>query len=302
MSFIDSLPEVRGLLVANVPLKKYTWLRVGGEAEVLFVPKDETDLAHFLSSTSNEIPVTVLGAASNLLVGDSGVKGVVIKLGGGFSNVSIEGSFVRAGAAALDSKVAKKAALSGISGLEFYAGIPGTVGGALRMNAGCYGSETKDVLVSTVALDRSGRRIVLNLNELKYSYRHSGASNDLIYTEALFKGVPGDISSIHDKISEISDNRNISQPIKEKTGGSTFKNPDKKKSKGLSAWELIDAAGGRGLKVGGAQMSQKHCNFMINTGEATAADFECLGNEIVSKVKKYSGVELQWEIQKIGNF
>lgn len=302
MSFIDSLPEVRGLLVANVPLKKYTWLRVGGEAEVLFVPKDETDLAHFLSSTSNEIPVTVLGAASNLLVGDSGVKGVVIKLGGGFSNVSIEGSFVRAGAAALDSKVAKKAALSGISGLEFYAGIPGTVGGALRMNAGCYGSETKDVLVSAVALDRSGRRMVLNLNELKYSYRHSGASNDLIYTEALFKGVPGDISSIHDKISEISDNRNISQPIKEKTGGSTFKNPDKKKSKGLSAWELIDAAGGRGLKVGGAQMSQKHCNFMINTGEATAADFECLGNEIVSKVKKYSGVELQWEIQKIGNF
>jgi UDP-N-acetylmuramate dehydrogenase len=302
MSFIDSLPEVRGLLVANVPLKKYTWLRVGGEAEVLFVPKDETDLAHFLSSTSNEIPVTVLGAASNLLVGDSGVKGVVIKLGGGFSNVSIEGSFVRAGAASLDSKVAKKAALSGISGLEFYAGIPGTVGGALRMNAGCYGSETKDVLVSTVALDRSGRRMVLNLNELKYSYRHSGASNDLIYTEALFKGVPGDISSIHDKISEISDNRNISQPIKEKTGGSTFKNPDKKKSKGLSAWELIDAAGGRGLKVGGAQMSQKHCNFMINTGEATAADFECLGNEIVSKVKKYSGVELQWEIQKIGNF
>ena len=302
MSFIDSLPEVRGLLVANVPLKKYTWLRVGGEAEVLFVPKDETDLAHFLSSTSNEIPVTVLGAASNLLVGDSGVKGVVIKLGGGFSNVSIEGSFVRAGAAALDSKVAKKAALSGISGLEFYAGIPGTVGGALRMNAGCYGSETKDVLVSSVALDRSGRRMVLNLNELKYSYRHSGASNDLIYTEALFKGVPGDISSIHDKISEISDNRNISQPIKEKTGGSTFKNPDKKKSKGLSAWELIDAAGGRGLKVGGAQMSQKHCNFMINTGEATAADFECLGNEIVSKVKKYSGVELQWEIQKIGNF
>jgi UDP-N-acetylmuramate dehydrogenase len=277
-------------------------LRVGGEAEVLFVPKDETDLAHFLSSTSNEIPMTVLGAASNLLVGDSGVKGVVIKLGGGFSNVSIEGSFVRAGAAALDSKVAKKAALSGISGLEFYAGIPGTVGGALRMNAGCYGSETKDVLVSTVALDRSGRRMVLNLNELKYSYRHSGASNDLIYTEALFKGVPGDISSIHDKISEISDNRNISQPIKEKTGGSTFKNPDKKKSKGLSAWELIDAAGGRGLKVGGAQMSQKHCNFMINTGEATAADFECLGNEIVSKVKKYSGVELQWEIQKIGNF
>ena len=244
----------------------------------------------------------MLGAASNLLVGDSGVKGVVIKLGGGFSNVSIEGSFVRAGAAALDSKVAKKAALSGISGLEFYAGIPGTVGGALRMNAGCYGSETKDVLVSAVALDRSGRRMVLNLNELKYSYRHSGASNDLIYTEALFKGVPGDISSIHDKISEISDNRNISQPIKEKTGGSTFKNPDKKKSKGLSAWELIDAAGGRGLKVGGAQMSQKHCNFMINTGEATAADFECLGNEIVSKVKKYSGVELQWEIQKIGNF
>ena len=302
MSFIDSLPEVRGLLVANVPLKKYTWLRVGGEAEVLFVPKDETDLAHFLSSTSNEIPISVLGAASNLLVGDSGVKGVVIKLGGGFSNVSIEGSFVRAGAAALDSKVAKKAALSGISGLEFYAGIPGTVGGALRMNAGCYGSETKDVLVSTVALDRSGRRMVLDLNELKYSYRHSGASNDLIYTEALFKGVPGDISSIHDKISEISDNRNISQPIKEKTGGSTFKNPDKKKSKGLSAWELIDAAGGRGLKVGGAQMSQKHCNFMINTGEATAADFECLGNEIVSKVKKYSGVELQWEIQKIGNF
>ena len=302
MSLIDSLPEVRGSLVANVPLKKYTWLRVGGEAEVLFMPKDEADLAHFLSSTSENISMTVLGAASNLLVGDSGVKGVVIKLGGGFSTVSIEGYFVRAGAAALDNKVAKKAALSGISGLEFYAGIPGTVGGALRMNAGCYGSETKDVLVSAVALDRSGRRMVLNLNELKYSYRYSGASNDLIFTEALFKGVPGDISSIHDKISEISNNRNTSQPIKEKTGGSTFKNPDKVMSRGLSAWELIDAAGGRGLKVGGAQMSQKHCNFMINTGEATAADFECLGNEIISKVKKYSGVELQWEIQKIGNF
>jgi len=302
MSLIDSLPEVRGLLAANVPLEKYTWLRVGGEAEVFFMPKDEADLAHFLSSTPDDISMTVLGAASNILVHDSGVKGVVIKLGGGFSNVSIEGTSVRAGAAALDSKVAKKAALSGISGLEFYAGIPGTIGGALRMNAGCYGSETKDVLESAVALDRSGRRMVLNLKELQYSYRHSGVSNDLIYTEALFKGLPGDISSINDKISKISNNRNESQPLKEKTGGSTFKNPDKTISKGLSAWELIDAVGGRGLKVGGAQMSNKHCNFMINTGNATASDFEDLGNKIVSKVKKSFGVELEWEIQKIGKF
>ena len=282
-------------------MRKSTWFRAGGNALGYVIVNSISDLKTIISY-SDQIKYYIVGVGSNLMVRDGGFNGLIIKLGKNFNKIKINKDTLSVGGGVLDVNLAKFALKNLIKDFEFFSGIPGTIGGAIKMNAGCYGSETKDVLVSTVALDRSGRRMVLNLNELKYSYRHSGASNDLIYTEALFKGVPGDISSIHDKISEISDNRNISQPIKEKTGGSTFKNPDKKKSKGLSAWELIDAAGGRGLKVGGAQMSQKHCNFMINTGEATAADFECLGNEIVSKVKKYSGVELQWEIQKIGNF
>jgi len=300
MGLIDKLPPVRGKLSANVPLAPYTWLRVGGAAEVLFMPKDEADLAHFLSSTPDNIPVTVLGVASNTLVRDGGVKGVVVRLGPGFAKIETDGLSLRAGAAALDNKVAKDAAKAGISGLEFYAGIPGTIGGALRMNAGCYGSETKDVLFEAVALDRTGRRQVMPLEELGYSYRHSTAPDDLIFVEAVFRGKADKSMAIKARMEKITSKREDSQPIREKTGGSTFKNPDPEQSAGRGAWQVIDAAGGRGFKVGGAMMSEKHCNFMINTGAARAADLEELGEVMRAKVKESQGVDLEWEIKRIG--
>ena len=300
MSLINRLPPVRGKLSADVPLAPYTWLRVGGPAEVLFMPKDEADLAHFLSSTSDDIPVTILGVASNTIIRDGGVKGVVVRLGPTFGKVSTEGLTVRAGTAALDNRVAKEAAKAGIAGLEFYAGIPGTIGGALRMNAGCYGTETKDVLIEAAALDRTGRRQVMPLSELGYSYRHSKAPNELIFVEAVFKGKADDPAAITARMADITSRREESQPIREKTGGSTFKNPDQTQSGGRGAWKVIDAAGGRGLKVGGAQMSEKHCNFMINTGDATAADLEGLGEAMIAKVKDTQGVDLEWEIKRIG--
>ncbi len=300
MSLINRLPPVRGKLSADVPLAPYTWLRVGGPAEVLFMPKDEADLAHFLSSTSDDIPVTILGVASNTIIRDGGVKGVVVRLGPTFGKVSTEGLTVRAGTAALDNRVAKEAAKAGIAGLEFYAGIPGTIGGALRMNAGCYGTETKDVLIEAAALDRTGRRQVMPLLELGYSYRHSKAPNDLIFVEAVFKGKADDPAAITARMADITSRREESQPIREKTGGSTFKNPDQTQSGGRGAWKVIDAAGGRGFKVGGAQMSEKHCNFMINTGDATAADLEGLGEAMIAKVKDTQGVDLEWEIKRIG--
>lgn len=301
MALIDTLPKVRGKLSANVPLAPYTWFRVGGPAEVLFMPKDEADLAHFLSSTPDDIPVQVLGVASNTLVRDGGVPGVTIRLGPAFGTVTIEAKTrLRAGTAALDNRVAKEAAKAGIAGLEFYAGIPGTIGGALRMNAGCYGSETKDVLTEAVAIDRSGRRQIMSLEELGYTYRHSAASLDLIFVEAVFEGRPDDPQAITARMNDITAKREESQPIREKTGGSTFKNPDQSLSGGRGAWQVIDAAGGRGLKVGGAQMSEKHCNFMINTGDASAADIERLGDTIKAKVKESEGVDLEWEIRRIG--
>jgi len=300
VSLIDRLPEVRGKLSENVTLAPYTWFRVGGAAEVFFMPKDEADLAHFLSSTPDDIPVHVLGVASNTLVRDGGIKGVVIRLGPDFARIEIEGQTLRAGAAALDTKVAKAAAKAGLAGLEFYAGIPGSIGGALRMNAGCYGSETKDVLVSAVALDRTGRRQIMPLEEFGYAYRHSDAPKDLIFTRAEFKGVPDAPEAIKARMEAITKRREESQPIREKTGGSTFKNPDQTQSKGRGAWQVIDAAGGRGLKIGGAQMSEKHCNFMINTGEASAADLEGLGEAIRAMVKDKEGVDLHWEVKRIG--
>ena len=300
MSLIDRLPSVRGKLSENVPLAPYTWLRVGGPAEVFFMPKDEADLAHFLSSTPDDIPVTILGVASNTIIRDGGIKGVVVRLGPSFAKVTTDGLTVRAGTAALDNKVAKEAAKAGIAGLEFYAGIPGTIGGALRMNAGCYGTETKDVLVEAVALDRTGRRQVMPLSELGYSYRHSKAPNDLIFVEAVFKGTADDSAAISARMDEITARREESQPIREKTGGSTFKNPDQEQSGGRGAWQVIDAAGGRGFKVGGAQMSEKHCNFMINTGDATAADLETLGETMIARVKERQGVDLEWEVKRIG--
>jgi len=301
MALIDHLPEVRGKLSANVSLAPYTWFRVGGPAEVLFMPKDEADLAHFLSSTPDDVPVHVLGVASNTLVRDGGVPGVTIRLGPSFGQVTIEGQTrVRVGTATLDNRVAKDAAKAGIAGFEFYAGIPGTIGGALRMNAGCYGSETKDILIEAVALDRTGRRQIMPREEFGYSYRHSNAPLDLIFVEAVFEGNPDESESIKTRMAEITAKREKSQPIREKTGGSTFKNPDPAQSGGRGAWQVIDAAGGRGYKVGGAQMSEKHCNFMVNTGEASAADIERLGESIRAKVKASEGVDLDWEIRRIG--
>ena len=301
MDLLGRLPSVRGKLSANVPLAPYTWLRVGGPAEVLFMPKDEADLAHFLSSTPDDIPVTILGVASNTLVRDGGVKGVVVRLGPSFGQVTTDGKTVTAGAAALDNKVAKEAAKAGIAGLEFYAGIPGTIGGALRMNAGCYGAETKDILRETVALDRTGRRQVMPLDEMGYSYRHSKAPDDLIFVEAVFEGTKDKPADIQARMDDITARREESQPIREKTGGSTFKNPDQDQSGGRGAWQVIDAAGGRGFKVGGAQMSEKHCNFMINTGDASAADLETLGETMRQMVKDSEGVDLDWEIKRIGD-
>jgi len=295
VSLLNRLPDVRGSLRANVSLAPFTWLRVGGAAEALFMPKDEADLAHFLSSTPDDIPVQILGVASNIIIRDGGIKGVVIRLGPAFGKVSTDGLQVIAGAAALDKTVAKKAAAAGIAGLEFYAGVPGTIGGALRMNAGCYGAETKDVLVSVVAIDRTGRRQVMSLGEMHYSYRHCGAAADLIFTEAVYEGRPDKPSAITARMNEITTKREASQPIREKTGGSTFKNPD-----GHSSWKLIDAAGCRGLRVGGAQMSEQHCNFMINADGATAADLEELGETVRTRVLESQGVQLNWEVRRIG--
>ena len=295
MSLINDLPQIRGNLRENVGLAPFTWLRVGGEAEVLFIPKDEADLAHFLSSTPDDIPVHILGVASNTLVRDGGVKGVVIRLGPAFGQIQTDGLRLTAGSAALDKLVARKAADAGIAGLEFYAGVPGTIGGALRMNAGCYGGETKDILKSVVALDRTGRRQVMSLAEMDYSYRHCGAPSDLIFTQAVFEGTRDDPKNIHGRILEITARREASQPIREKTGGSTFKNPE-----GQSSWKLIEAAGCRGLQIGGAQISEQHCNFMINKGNATAADLETLGETVREKVLASQGVDLHWEVRRIG--
>ena len=295
MSLINDLPQIRGNLRENVGLAPFTWLRVGGEAEVLFIPKDEADLAHFLSSTPDDIPVHILGVASNTLVRDGGVKGVVIRLGPAFGQIQTDGLRLTAGSAALDKLVARKAADAGIAGLEFYAGVPGTIGGALRMNAGCYGGETKDILKSVVALDRTGRRQVMSLAEMDYSYRHCGAPSDLIFTQAVFEGTRDDPKNIHGRILEITARREASQPIREKTGGSTFKNPE-----GQSSWKLIEAAGCRGLQIGGAQISEQHCNFMINKGNATAADIEALGETVREKVLASQGIDLHWEVKRIG--
>lgn len=295
MSLIDQMPSVRGSLKTDVPLAPYSWLRVGGPADVFFMPKDEADLALFLSSLDPDIPVTVLGVASNTLVRDGGIEGVVIRLGPAFGIVETDGLRVTAGAAALDARVAKAAAKAGIADLEFYAGVPGTIGGALRMNAGCYGAETKDVLVEVIAIDRRGRRCVISKADMDYSYRKSGASPDLIFTAAIFEGTADVPDAIQSRMDDITQKRENSQPIRSKTGGSTFKNPD-----GHSAWRVINAAGMRGFRVGGAQMSEQHCNFMINADNATAADLETLGETVRAKVLETQGISLDWEVRRIG--
>lgn len=300
-SLLDRLPQVRGKLIENASLADITWLRVGGPAQVLFLPADAADLARFLAETPRDIEVRVLGAGSNTLVRDGGLPGVTVKLTPAFGKVeALDNNRIRAGAAALDKMVAKAAAKAGIAGLEFYVGVPGAIGGALRMNAGCYGTETKDVLVEAIALDRTGRRIIAPVSELGYAYRHSDAPEDWIFIEAVFQGEADDPAAVTERMTAITERREASQPIREKTSGSTFKNPDPEGSGGRSAWQLVDAAGWRGKPIGGARFSEQHCNFLINDGTATASDLETLGETVRAEVKAQFGVELHWEVKRIG--
>ena len=289
------LSKLRGRLLPNQSLAELTWFRVGGPAQIMFMPEDESDLSYFLANLPSDMPVTVIGLGSNLIVRDGGVPGVVIRLGRGFNEVSVEGTRIRAGAAVPDVKVARAAQEAGIAGLAFMRGIPGGVGGALRMNGGAYGRETKDALVEARAVDRKGGVHVLKNIDMGYTYRHCGVPGDFIFTHALYQGEPGDSAVIAAEMDKITESREATQPIKSRTGGSTFKNPP-----GQKAWQLIDAAGCRGLKVGAAQVSELHCNFLINCGGATAADIETLGETVRRRVKANSGAELQWEIQRIG--
>jgi UDP-N-acetylmuramate dehydrogenase len=292
---IDRLPPVRGRLSENVPLAPITWFRVGGAAEIMFRPADIDDLAAFLAGRPADVPVTVIGVASNLLVRDGGVAGVVVRLGRGFVEIAATGAEVEAGAGALDLNVALTCQQAGIAGLEFMSGIPGTVGGGLRMNAGAYGTEFKDVLREAVALDPRGRRHALPIAALDLSYRHCGLPEDWIFVAARFSGEIGESAAIGRRMAEIQAAREASQPIRARTGGSTFANPP-----GRKAWELIDAAGCRGLRRGGAMVSPMHANFLVNTGDATAADLEVLGEDVRRRVLSASGITLAWEIRRIG--
>lgn len=293
---LSRLPPVRGRLQAQVSLREFTWFRVGGPAEVLFSPADVDDLSSFLRDLDADIPVTVIGVGSNLLVRDGGVPGVVIRLGKGFGGIEIVNeTSLRVGAAVPDVKVARAALDAGIAGLTFFRGIPGTIGGALRMNGGAYGRETKDVLVEARAVSRVGDEMTLSVAEMNYSYRHCGAQKDLIFVEALFQGERGDTEIIAAEMKAITQAREATQPVRSRTGGSTFKNPD-----GGKAWELIDAASMRGFSVGNAMVSEKHCNFLINTGGATAQDLETLGDTVRERVFETSGITLEWEIRRIG--
>jgi UDP-N-acetylmuramate dehydrogenase len=295
-ALVKRLPAVRGRLEANAPLADLTWFRAGGPAEVLFTPMDETDLADFLRATPKDIPIYVIGVGSNLLVRDGGVPGVVIRLGRGFSDIKLEAdNRVRVGTAVLDVRVARFAYDNSIDGLTFLRGIPGTIGGALRMNGGAYGGETKDVLVEVRTVNRAGIVHVFSNADMKYSYRHCGAPEDLIFTEALLQGRAGNQPDILAAMNKITDSREATQPIKSRTGGSTFKNPPGNKS-----WQLIDKAGLRGFAIGPAKVSELHCNFLINEGGATATQIEELGETIRARVLATSGIELDWEIKRIG--
>ena len=289
------LPQLRGRLLANQNLAELTWFRVGGPAQVLFMPEDENDLAYVLRNLPSEIPVSVLGAGSNTIVRDGGIEGVVVRLGRGFNEVSVEeGNRVRAGTAALDLMVARAAQKAGIAGLSFLSGIPGTIGGALRMNGGAYGGETKDILLEARGVDRAGNLLTYSNADMGFAYRRCGVPDDVIFTSALLQGRPGDANAIAVEMDNIKQKREASQP-RNRTGGSTFKNPP-----GQSAWKLVDDAGCRGLRVGDAQVSELHSNFLINLGHATAADIETLGETVRARVKEKSGVDLEWEIKRVG--
>jgi len=291
-----AMPKLRGRLLANQPLAELTWFRVGGPAQVLFTPSDEDDLAYFLKRLPEELPVYVVGVGSNLIVRDGGMPGAVIRLAPrAFGETGTEGDVVSAGAAALDKRVAETAASANLAGLEFYSGIPGTIGGALRMNAGANGAETKDVLIEATGIDRKGNVLTFSNADMKFVYRNCGVDPSVIFTSARFGGKPAAPDAIRARMNEVQTHRETAQPIREKTGGSTFQNPP-----GNSAWKLIDAAGCRGLKLGGAQVSEMHCNFLINIGNATGHDIEGLGETVRERVKQSSGIELHWEIKRIG--
>lgn len=290
-------PALRGRLIANRSLSDLTWFRVGGPAQVLFTPADEEDLSALLSALDPGTPVTVIGLGSNLIVRDGGIPGVTVRLGGkAFGSVAVDGERLRAGTAVPDMRLAKAAAEASLGGLAFYRGIPGSVGGALRMNAGAHGGETTDVLIAARGIDRGGNLRTFTQAEMGFAYRHSGAPDDVIFTSALFQGRPGARETIEAEMERVTAAREAAQPIRERTGGSTFKNPE-----GGKAWALIDAAGCRGLRVGGAEVSRMHCNFLINRDDATAADIEALGEEVRRRVREHSGVELHWEIRRIGS-
>jgi UDP-N-acetylmuramate dehydrogenase len=290
-----ALPPVRGTYAENAPLKDLVWFRAGGPAETLFRPADVEDLATFLYAKPADLAVTIIGVGSNLLIRDGGIPGVVVRLPGSFGKIVAEGRRVRVGAAALDAAVARAAADAGIAGLEFLRGIPGTIGGALRMNAGCYGREIKDVFVEAKAVDGNGTIVTLTPGDMAFVYRKSGTPDRLIFVEAVLEGEAGDADEIRARMNALVEQRESTQPVKAKTGGSTFKNPP-----GHKAWQLIDQAGCRGLMHGAAQVSEKHCNFLINTGDATAADIEAVGEEVRARVKDKFGIELEWEIKRVG--
>ena len=293
------LPPTRGKMVPDASLAEHTWFRVGGPAEALFRPVDVDDLSHFLARCPQDIPVTVLGLASNVLIRDGGIPGVVVKLGPNFASIKVVGATLTAGAAAVDMNVARTSQSAGIAGFEFLSGIPGTIGGGLRLNAGAYGREFKDVVTKVVALDRAGNKQTLYNDQMDFGYRHCGIPKDWIFIEATMDGEPGDPGEIQRKIQEIQQSRTTSQPIRDKTCGSTFANPEND-PEGRKVWQLIDAAGCRGLKIGHAKVSEKHSNFLINTGHATAAEIEALGEEVRRRVREKTGVELRWEIQRLG--
>ena len=291
----DRLPGVRGRVQAHAPLAPFTWFRVGGPAEALVRPSSAADLAGFLAALPHDVPVQVLGAASNVIVRDGGIHGVVLRLGRGFGEVRVEPDGVVAGAACLDAAVAEHAAAAGLAGLEFLSGIPGSIGGAVAMNAGAYGSDVAACLDWAEFVTRSGEQIRLPAASLAFAYRHASLPAGAVIIRARFFARPGDAGSIAGEMARIRASREATQPVRARTGGSTFRNPE-----GMKAWELIDGAGGRGLTRGGAQCSEKHCNFLLNTGEATAADLEGLGEELRRRVHAASGVTLEWEIKRLG--
>ena len=290
------LPVVRGRIELDKPLAEFTWFRVGGPADVLYSPADEEDLAGFLAALDEDIPVQVIGVGSNLLVRDGGIPGVVIRLGRGFGQMAVEDGFqVRSGTSVPDVRLAQFALQQGITLLTFLRGIPGTIGGALRMNAGAHGGETRDILVEARGIDRKGKLHIMSNEDMGYGYRSSTAPADMIFTSALFQGAQGDRDDIKAHMDEITAAREASQPIRSRTGGSTFKNPEGEKS-----WQLIDAAGMRGFAIGPAKVSDMHCNFLINEGGATAAQIEQLGETVRARVKENSGIDLHWEIKRVG--